>query len=414
TGSSRGRRKVQWQVNLPPERQEAIERGRRWIYVAIDCATRCILSLRLVEAPNSEDATRALHDIFRDKTDVAKAAGCESTWHQHGGIGALVTDQGTAFTSGQFKGAVESLGGTRHLPPAGLPWLRGTIESLFKTFGHKLMPLLVGRTFFSSQERGDYPSEQPACLCDEDLIRVLLTFVVDIYHNEPHGSLKGATPNEAWKRLTAEYGVPPVPDGLTLCKAFGRPLQRKLRGDGVMFSGLTYSCDALREAFLHSPKREVEIRVDLQNMSWIAVKVGASWYPAIANQSGFENVTYAELTEATRFLRLRHGKTAELNAETIQRAISKIEEINRNALRLRGLTPFHVNDAEVERNQAALHFPIRADAERLSLTPKTKDPLKDGIFITRKLSSPTPQPESRPATPKDVSRTPRWRGKDDE
>ena len=88
--------------------------------------------------------------------------------------------------------------------------------------------------------------------------------------------------------MTAERGVPPIPDRRKLCQAFGRPLQRKLRGDGVMFSGLTYSCDALREAFLHSSTREVEIRVNLQNMGWIAVEVGASWCPAIVNQSGFE------------------------------------------------------------------------------------------------------------------------------
>ena len=40
------------------------------------------------------------------------------------------------------------------------------------------MPLLVGRTFFDTVERGDYPSEQLACLCDDDLIRILLTYVV--------------------------------------------------------------------------------------------------------------------------------------------------------------------------------------------------------------------------------------------
>ena len=63
--------------------------------------------------------------------------------------------------------------------------MRGNIESFFRTVGHKLMPLLSGRTFFSPTERGDYPSEQLACLDDDDLIRILLTFVVDIYHNEP-------------------------------------------------------------------------------------------------------------------------------------------------------------------------------------------------------------------------------------
>lgn len=60
--------------------------------------------------------------------------------------------------------------------------------------------------------------------------------------NQQHGSLGGETPNQAWSRLVAEYGTPPLRDGLALRKAFGRPLQRALRGDGVLFAGLTYSC----------------------------------------------------------------------------------------------------------------------------------------------------------------------------
>ncbi len=145
--------------HLPPDRQERFEAGRRWLYVAIDCATRCILSMRLAETPNSGDAIKALRDIFVDKTPIAQAAGCESTWHHHGGIGTLVTDQGGAFVSDEFQGTVSSLGITAHLPPAGLPWLRGHIETFFRTYGHQLMPLLVGRTFFDTVERGDYPSE---------------------------------------------------------------------------------------------------------------------------------------------------------------------------------------------------------------------------------------------------------------
>ena len=49
----------------------------------------------------------------------------------------------------------------------------------------------------------------------------------------------------------------------------------------------------------------------------------------------------------------------------VRRAIERISEINRRAFALRELTPFHVTDLDVERNQSALHFPLRSDAERL-------------------------------------------------
>lgn len=368
--------------HLPPERRERLEQNRRWLYIAKDCATKCILSMRLAETQNSDDAIRALRDIFVDKTEIAKAAGCESPWHHHGGIGTLVTDQGSAFVSDDFQGTVSSLGVTAHLPPAGIPWLRGNIESFFRTLGHQLMPLLAGRTFFDTVERGDYPSEQLACLCDDDLITILLTFIVDIYHNQPHGSLKGETPNAAWARLVAEHGTPPVPDGLALRKAFGRPMMRKLRGDGVLFSGLSYNCEALREAFLHAPVRDVEIRADLRDLGWIAVKVGANWYPAVANQSGFEGVSHDEFIEATRSLRLRLRNGAALDLPLLRRAIGRITEINRRAFTLRELTPFHVTDLDVERHQASLHFPLRSDAERLGSAQPSADPLESGIPIT--------------------------------
>ncbi|RMC37439.1 Mu transposase C-terminal domain-containing protein [Paracoccus alkanivorans] len=403
--------------HLPPERQAQFEKGRRWLYIAVDCATKCILTMRLAETPNSADAIRALRDIFIDKTPIARAADCESKWHHHGGIGTLVTDMGAAFVSDDFQGTVSSLAITAHLPPAGIPWLRGHVESFFRTFGHQLMPLLSGRTFFNSVERGDYPSEQLACLCDDDLIRILLTYVVDIYHNQPHGSLGGETPNEAWDRLVAEHGTPPVPDGLTLRRAFGRPLRRKLRGDGVRFAGISYNCEALREAFLHSPTREVEIRADLKDLGWVAVKVGATWYPAVANQQGFDGVSYDELVEATRALRLTHRKNAELAAPVISRAIKRISEANRQAFLLRELTPFHVSDQDVERNQNALHYPIRSDAERMGQETRSNDPLKDGIPVVPKSSS-SKRPSVLPSYDKQKQQKPRerrnrWRFDDD-
>lgn len=367
--------------HLPAERQANFESGRRWLYVAIDCATRCILSIRLAATPNADDAVRALRDIFVDKTPIARAAGCESTWHHHGGIGTIVTDQGPAFISDDFQSTVSSLGVTSHLPPAGLPWLRGHIESFFRTYGHQLMPLLIGRTFFDPVQRGDYPSEQLACLCDDDLIKILLTYVVDIYHNQPHGSLNGETPNRAWQRLVSQHGIPPLPDGLALRKAFGRPLSRKLRGDGILFAGLTYSCDALREAYLHSPERSVEFRVDLRDLGWVAVKLGATWYPAICNQNGFDGVSFEELREATSTLRTRHRRDANLDAPIVRRAIDRISDSNRQALLLAELTPFHVTDQDVERHQSALHYPLRSDADRLGVNEVNPDPLIGGIEI---------------------------------
>lgn len=285
--------------------------------------------------------------------------------------------------------------------------MRGNIESFFRTVGHKLMPLLSGRTFFNPVERADYPSEQLACLDDDDLVRILLTFVVDIYHNEPHGSLKGETPANCWKRLASEQGLLPVPDGLTLRKAFGRPMTRRLRGDGVLFAGLSYRCDALREAFLHSPEREVEIRADHFDLGWIAVKVGKAWHAAICNHRGFDGMRYTDWQEACRALRIQHRRAAALSENLVQRAVARISETNRAAALRMQLTPFHVTDAEVARNEKALHFSLTSSGTRLAGGGHSGDPLTDGIDIlpvddTTKsaLETRTELPSANPGTPR--------------
>jgi len=192
-------------------------------------------------------------------------------------------------------------------------------------------------------------------------------------------------------------------------------LQRALRGDGVLFAGLTYSCGALREAFLHAPERKVEIRADLRDLGWIAVKVGATWHPATANQSGFDGVSYDELQEATRTLRMKHRRDAELDAPTVRRAIKRISEINRRAFALRELTPFHVTDLDVERNQSALHFPLRSDAERLGHARPSSDPLSDGIqIVPRADRSSAPTTDDHDQQPPARERRNRWRFDDEQ
>lgn len=356
-------------------------KDRRWIYVAKDCATKCILAIRLAKTPCAQEAVLTLRDVFSNRTAYATAAKCESAWDQVAGVGTIVTDQGSAFISEEFRSVVSSIGTSIHFPPAGLPQMRGNIESFFGTLGKKLMPLLSGRTFFNPVARGDYPSEQLAALNDDDLIQILISFVVDVYHNEPHGGLKGETPANCWKRLSALHGVLPLPDGLSLRVAFGNTHMRRIRGDGVLFAGLSYSCDAIRHAFLHSPEREVEIRVDLLDLGWIAIRLGNKWYAARCNHAGFDGMRYIDWLNASRALRLEHKKAASLSSEVVSRALARIQQTDRDAALRMQLTPFRVSDAEIARNESSLHFSLSTSVSNSPHINQTGDPLQDGITI---------------------------------
>ncbi|MEE9452996.1 MAG: Mu transposase C-terminal domain-containing protein [Paracoccaceae bacterium] len=169
---------------------------------------------------------------------------------------------------------MDSLGATTERPPAGAPTLRSTIERLFRTFGLKLMPLLAGRTYGNPKERRDYDSKHWASLSDDELIQVLILFVVDVYHNQPHEGLFGETPANCWVRLSKEYGVTPPPDGHVRRAVFGTRQTRELRGNGVRMFGIDYTCQALRAHFIHGHDRTLELRVDERDLGWISVKVG--------------------------------------------------------------------------------------------------------------------------------------------
>lgn len=383
--------------NLSPDQRELLKPIRRWVIGAKDCATKVILTTRLTATNTAVNSVLALRDLFADKTEIANAAGCESRWDHHGGIGTIVCDQGSEFIDEAFRTTVTSVGVTVHYPPAGIPHLRGTMEVFFLNLVLMLMPRLAGRTFSHPRDCGNYPSEDLACLNDDDLITALLRYVVDVYHNQPHTGLGGETPNNCWRRLVAEHGVPATPDGLSLRVAFGRPLTRVLQGDGVVVAGITYSCEALRDAFLHSSVRTCEVRIDLHDLGWVAVKVGSVWHSALSNTAGFDGVTYAQLKAATLDLRARYGREAEISAPIVRAALAGIDDINRAAMRRASITPMDITDEELARNEEALHFTVRSDAERLGRIVHSADPLTDGIEIRFGAATQPTSPAETPA-----------------
>lgn len=272
------------------------------------------------------------------------------------------------------------------------------------------MPFLSGRTFFNPVERGDYPSEQLSCLNDDDLIQILLTYIVDIYHQTPHGSLSGETPANCWERLSRLNGILPVPDGLALRVAFGLSFKRRLRGDGVLFAGLSYSSDALREVFLHAPERQVEIRVDLFDLGWIAVRINNDWQAAVCNHAGFNGVRYSDWQQATRNLREKHRNEASLSEDIVSRAVARIKQIDREASLRMQLTPFRVSEAELLRNEQALHFSITPSQGSRSTKELPSEATKIGITIIP-MDEPS-NPDLVDAQPIDLQTKP-WRFDDE-
>lgn len=348
---------------LNPSDRARFDVGRRWLYVAIDCATRCVVSLRLAERPLARAAIEALSLIVRDKTSIAQAAGCQGGWAQHGGIGSLVTDQGSAFAALDFRAAVTDLGATYEAPPAGVPKLRSRIERVFGTFGQQLAPMLIGRTFSNIAERGDYPSEQWAVLTDDDLAQILTLFVVDIYHNQPHKGLGGETPANAWKRLVSEQGVTPPPDANHQRAVFGIPLMRIPKRHGVQVFGIHFTCPELQAAVLRGLRNEVQIRVDPTDLSHVSVCLSERWYPAQAVSNAVAKLSLEEWQTIVRDLRTQNKQQAVIYEPVIAAARKKIKALDADARELRRVKPRQLSQADLDRAERDLFVGLQIGPE---------------------------------------------------
>lgn len=353
------------------EKKSQYDIGRRYLYLAIDVATRCVVGFRLAKTPSAADAICTLSLITMDKTPLARAAGCESEWAFFGGGASISTDMGPAFIADDYRIAVTDLDFKQVAPVAGVPKLRGHVERMFGTLASQLMPELTGRSFANPQERGDYLGEERAALTDDDLIRLFTRFIVDIYHNVPHSGLRRETPANAWARLAKEQGVSAPPDATARCSVLGVPLQRRIGRHGVLANGIHYLSEELEDAYLQGVKEKIEIRVDPHDVTFVTVHLAGEWHTAKAVSEEVWGLSLFEWLELVRQLRIKHKGEAQLTEDVVRRARKAIRKINSDAMALRRLAPMTITTEDLESAERDVFM-------SLTIRPKrTVAPIKD-------------------------------------
>ncbi|KEJ93750.1 hypothetical protein SUH3_13215 [Pseudosulfitobacter pseudonitzschiae] len=348
---------------LNPEMRARLEKGRRWITVAIDKATRVVVAFRIVDAPSAASSVAVIADATRDKSHIARAMGCENPWPFHGGLNVVSADMGPENNNETFRAAIHSAGGNVIYGPASQPQLRGMVESLFRTFGQKLMPLLHARTHSNPVEKGDYDAERYASLADDELTRIVTRYIVDIYHQQGHEGLGGETPAHCWKRLSNLYGVTPPPDGHVRRAAFGIPNNRIIVGGNVKVVGIEYTSDAVRNQFLHGHDSNVDVRMDPQDLGWITVRIDGKWHAAEAVPEGFHGRSLDEWIDTCTALRQKHRRDAAIHEDSIRRAFDGIETIQRDALLRMELTPSRMSAEALHRLEGELFLGLNITTE---------------------------------------------------
>lgn len=303
--------------------------NRWWLVAAICCRTRVILGMVLTANPKSSAAIKCLKMVMSDKGTFADAVGALSPWSMFGTPEVLAVDNGSAFKSVAFTTACADAGIMKVATIAGDPAMRGRIESVFNTIGHSLMPRLTGQTFRNTLMRGDHPAEKRACLSLEDLAFVLVRWVIDIYHNQPHDGLGGRTPLAQWEAdmKDGNYPLHSAPSQRQKRLAFGLSLKRIVQKGGIRALNVNYHSGDLARWFLKHGSQAVEIRWFDENLGVIEVLLDGQWTEVPATSDLFRGVDASTWTAARRALRATDPKRKEWEEEAIFGAIRSIEAL---------------------------------------------------------------------------------------
>jgi putative transposase len=136
---------------------------------------------------------------------------------------------------------------------------------------------MPGTVFNDVDTRGAYPSERTAAIDVEQLTRIIVKWIVDVYHCTPHRGLKRATPLQVWQEAEsqAEFELPAYPHQLDLI--VGQIATRRVFHYGVEYDGIRYNSHTLGLLAQRSKKKQtVQIRVYEHDVSYIDVFMPAS------------------------------------------------------------------------------------------------------------------------------------------
>lgn len=257
---------------LPADVRERLKTVRITFIVVIDSATRCILAIKFAWSENAKAIRDAVRLAMEDKTNIAKAFGCKSTWSMHG-WGSWVHDNNPAFTEAAVLEAVlKGLGKDQH-SPAGIPWLRGRVERFFQTISTKLLGHFLGQTGSDPRDRNAFEQAGYATVTYEELVELTVLWVVDEYHNEKHDGL-GVSPRKAWFKL-CQVAPPAPPHGPDrLIEIFGEIEELSLTGSGITVANTQYQSLELQNLLRATGLgKKRPVKIDYQNLGMILVEI---------------------------------------------------------------------------------------------------------------------------------------------
>jgi putative transposase len=307
---------------LTPKERKAFQNVRLYFSGVIDVATKTIPAFRcFATAPTIESAYATIELTTRDKTHMALAAGCRYPWEMRGRIRSIGLDSAVWFTSDALKGALLDAGCRTVFPPAGEPYLRGTIERFFRTIAFLGLMDFSGKTFSNVVEKGgDDPAAEASVRVDL-LIQVFTRLIVDVYHNTPHAGLGGLTPRQAWLEMSNRHGIVPPPTGWERRNMYGIPIQRKITKQGIVFDDIQFQSPEIQAWRREDKDVWIDCKVDRFDLSEITAIKGDAMFRVPAVMKGLKGVTIWQWKAAKERLRVSDRQHLEFTQAAVDEAI---------------------------------------------------------------------------------------------
>lgn len=350
--------------SLSPEVQEAAEKTRCTLTVAIDCFTRVLPAVVLSLGPHSVNTKTLLRMCMTDKTPLAQAVGCETPWEYRGNPWNAAGDEGSPYLNSITKALCSTAGIEYISPQIETPQQRPKVERVFQTLEIRSLLRFSGRAFNNPQVRGKYEAEARAVTTVEELAHLLVRFIVDVYHNTPHDGLDGDTPRNFWLSETKKMG-PRASGKPFLRRVFGERYKVTLHPNGIEIFGNWYTNPVLEKRARDLPERDYVVIVDEEDLGGITVEIEDGEPIEVVGPACMNGVNVDVWNMALASMRRGNKHVQDITEETVLRAIENAQEADtktraRLAIRWRLKTPEELEKLRNSIGPAIQHAAKRA------------------------------------------------------
>ncbi|HEX8633975.1 MAG TPA: Mu transposase C-terminal domain-containing protein [Pyrinomonadaceae bacterium] len=226
--------------------------GRPWIALAIDVFSRMVVGFYIsFDPPDAMSVGLCIAHAILPKEKWLAKYDITTPWPCWGVPKVIHADNAKVFRGNMLKRACEEHGIDLQWRPVATPHWGGHIERLLGTFLREIHEL-PGTTHSNPKERGEYDSEKGAAMTLSEFEKWLATFIVEVYHQRIHSSLKMSPVRKYEEGIfgTSDKPGTGLPARITdedrLRMDFMPYIERTIQGYGVVIEEIHYYHDVLR------------------------------------------------------------------------------------------------------------------------------------------------------------------------